>query len=111
MQSNDQSLARQVTVRHLERTCVIEVGGELDLVGGYDLRQALTAALQSAVGAVALDLSSVTAVDDQGLASLEWCSAQAVETRRVLTWIHCSQPFLRDLRARLEASHRASRTD
>ena len=100
MQSNDTTLARRVTVRDLEHTCVIEVEGELDLIGGYDLRNAFAAALRSSSGAVAIELSSVTAVDDRGLASLEWCSAQAVEARRVLTWTACSHPFVRDLEAR-----------
>lgn len=98
---NDQALTRHVTIRDLERGCIIEVDGELDLIGGYDLRQAFTVALRSATGPVVLDLSSVTAVDHQGLASLEWCSLQAVEARRVLTWAGCSQPFVRDLQVRL----------
>lgn len=111
MQSNDTTLGRRVTVRDLEHTCVIEVEGELDLIGGYDLRTAFTAALRSSSGAVALDLSSVTAVDDRGLASLEWCSVQAVDARRVLTWTACSHPFIRDLTARHAARPHAVRTD
>ena len=111
MQSSNTTLARRVTVRDLEHTCVIEVEGELDLIGGYDLRTAFTAALRSLSGAVALDLSSVTALDDRGLASLEWCSGQAVEAGRVLTWIACSHPLVRDLEARLAAPPHAVRTD
>ena len=108
---DDKTLARRVTVRHVERTCVIEVEGELDLVGGYDLRAAFTAALRGASGVVTLDLSNVTAADDHGAASLEWCSAQAIEASRVLTWIACSQPLVRDLRARLATRPRGRRTD
>lgn len=111
MYSNDTTLGRRVTVRDLEHTYVIEVEGELDLIGGYDLRNAFAAVLRSSSGAVALDLSSVTAVDDRGLASLEWCSVHAVETRRVLTWTACSRPFVRDLEARLAAPPIAVRTD
>ena len=101
---------RHVTVRDVERTCVIEVEGELDLIGGYDLRQAFSAALRIANGAVTFDLSNVTAVDDHGAASLEWCSAQAIEARRVLMWTACSQPLVRDLRSRLATAPRVSRT-
>ena len=112
MQSDVRALARRVTIHDLERVRVIEIEGELDLIGGYDLRNAFAAALRNSSGAVALDLSSVTAVDDRGLASLEWCSAQAVEARRVLTWRACSGPLVRDLNARLAAPRQTvARTD
>lgn len=101
--SNDQGLTRQVMVRHLEHTCVIEVVGELDLIGGYDLGRAFISALHGTAGTVTLDLSSVTALDDQGLASLEWCSARAVLAGRALLWVGCSQPFIRDLHNLLAA--------
>ena len=93
MQWNDPGVARHVVVRELGRTSVIQVDGTLDLIGGYDLRQAFAAALQSATEAVTMDFSSVTAVEEPGLASLEWCLAQAIEARRVLSWTSCSQPF------------------
>lgn len=109
MHETDQTLTRHVTVRALERTRVIEVAGELDLIGGYDLRRALDAALAATTDPVTLDLSSVTAIDDQGLESLEWCSARAIEARRVLTWSGCSTPLVRDLTARLATPSRAPR--
>lgn len=101
MQSNEPALTRRVTVHHLEGACVIEVDGELDVVGAHDLRQVVASALRGSTDAVILDLSSVTAVDDQGLASLEWCSARAVNAGRVLTWASCSQPFKRGLEGRV----------
>ena len=103
MQYDITALPRRVTVHHLASGSVIEVEGELDLIGGFDLRDAFDAALRSSSGALTLDLSSVTAVDDRGFACLEWCSAQAVESRRVLTWRACSGPLLHSLNARLAA--------
>jgi len=100
-----------VTVRALDRAQVIEVDGDLDVIGGHDLRQAFSAALRTSTGDVALDLSSVTAVDDLGAASLEWCSAQAIEARRILTWTACSQPLVRDLRARSASPSRHPGSD
>ena len=69
-------LARRVSVQELVGVTVIEVSGELDLIGGFDLRQAFTAAMQATRETVTLDLSSVSAFDDQGVAALAWCSAQ-----------------------------------
>lgn len=103
MQSSTHFLARRVTVRDLDGTCVIDVDGELDLVSGYDLRHAFVTALLSSTGGVTLDLSRVTAVDDQGLATLEWCSTHAVESSRVLAWTGCIHPCIRDLTSRLAA--------
>ena len=100
MQTHTHFLAPLVTLRDLDGTCVIEVDGDLDLVGGYDLRHAFAAALRSATGAVVLDLSRVAAVDDQGLASLDWCSTHAAESQRALAWNGCLHPFLRDLTSR-----------
>jgi anti-anti-sigma regulatory factor len=111
MQSDDVRVSRRVTVHDLDRVCAITVEGDLDLIGGYDLRNAVAAALHRSSGAVALDLSSVTAVDDRGLASLEWCSAQAVEARRVLTWSACSHPLIRALEHRLAAPRQAPRME
>lgn len=103
MQSNTHVLARLVAVRDLDGTCVIEVDGELDLVSGYDLRHAFATALHSATGPVTLDLSRVTAVDGQGLATLEWCWTHAAESSRVLAWAGCIHPRISDLTSRLVA--------
>lgn len=106
MQSSGMRGSRRVTVHDLEQVCAITIEGDLDLIGGYDLRNAVAAALHGSSRPVDLDLSSVTAVDDRGLASLEWCSAQAVEARRVLTWSACSRPLIRALEDRLAARAR-----
>ncbi|MGZ5401121.1 MAG: STAS domain-containing protein [Nocardioides sp.] len=104
MQSNPHSLIRRVTLRELDGTCVIEVDGELDLVSGYDLRHAFKTVLTTSTGAVTLDLSRVTAVDDQGLSSLEWCSARVVEAHRPVEWTGCIHPVIRHLTSRLATS-------
>ena len=114
MPSSTHFLARLVAVRDLDGSCVIEVDGELDLVSGYDLRHAFAPALHSSTGAVTLDLSRVRAVDDQGLATLEWCWTHAVESSRVLEWTGCIHPCIRDLTSRLAAldllAHTGART-
>ena len=98
--------ARPVRVHDRGRICVMEVDGELDLVSGYALRHAFATALRSAsVGAMTLDLSRVTAIDDQGLASLEWCAILASDADRKLEWTH---PDVREVMPRLAPSRHAS---
>jgi len=87
MHSNETTLGRRVTVRDLGHICVFEVEGELDLIGGYDRRRAFTAVLRGSSGAVALDLSSVTA----GRPAASSHGPHAA-TRWFVTWTHNWRP-------------------
>ena len=88
---------------------VIEVDGDLDLVGAHDLRHVFSAILQGAPGYILMDLSRVTAADDYGISTLSWCSEQALASGRTLTWSSCSRPLARDLRIVLAARHETFR--
>ena len=65
---------RRVTLHHHGPAGVVEIDGTLDIVAGYDLRRVFGHALRSTTGALSLDLSRVSAADDDGVAALRWCS-------------------------------------
>ena len=89
---------RRVTLHHHGPAGVVEVDGALDTVAGHDLRHEFAHALRSTTGVLSLDLSRVSAADDDGVAALRWCSEQAIAARRVLMWSTCSRPLARLLR-------------
>lgn len=91
----------RVTLHHHGPAGVVEIDGTLDIVAGYDLRRVFGHALRSTTGVLSLDLSRVSAADDDGVAALRWCSEQAIAERRVLMWATCSRPLARDLRAQV----------
>jgi len=89
---------RRVTVHELHESVVIEVGGNLDAVGAYDLRKVLNAALQGAPGDVVLDLSRVTSADDHSVSTSSWVLRTSPRRGRTLRWSIGSQALTRDLR-------------
>lgn len=87
----------RVAVHVTDPFVVLEVDGALDAVAAYDLRQTFAVALSTSTGVVALDLSRVTGVDDDGVRALHWCSKRAIAAQRPLVWSQCSTPLLRAL--------------
>lgn len=81
----------------------IEVEGELDAVGGYDLHRAFAQALAEGARHVVFDLSRVTALDEDGIHALETCSAEAVQAGAVLIWMGSSTPLVTTLRSETRA--------
>lgn len=75
----------------------IEVDGSLDAVAAYDLQRCLDSALLRRAQSVALDLTRVTTMDDDGVRGLRRCCDAAVAARVVLTITGCSRPARRSL--------------
>ena len=88
-----------ITTHRLGRTVVVELDGRLDVVSGHDLRRVFEELLVTAPTTIAMDLSRVTSVDEEGHAALTWCTERAVAARHVLLWSSCSAPMVRDLRS------------
>ena len=80
---------------------VIEVDGDLDVVGGYDLSRSVDLALQAGCRRVSLDLSRVLSMDAAGVRRLRQCAQHAIAAEAVLSLEGCSRPALQALR-RLE---------
>lgn len=73
----------------------MEVEGHFDAVTAHDLRHVLEDLVERGHRHIALDLTRVQRADADGINALAWCSAYAIHTDRVLTWMGCSRP-LRD---------------
>lgn len=76
----------------------IEVDGNLDVVGAYDLHRSLAAAIRDGAQRVSLDLSRVATIDDAGVRGLLRCCDTAIATGATLTLSGCSRPSIEALR-------------
>lgn len=87
---------RLIRTRESQGSIVVEIEGHIDAVTAHDLRHTLEDLVEVGRRHIALDLTRVQHADTDGINALVWCSAYAIHTGRVLTWMGCSRP-LRDL--------------
>jgi anti-anti-sigma factor len=89
---------RNIHVRASSTRLVIEVDGDLDVVGGYDLSRSVELALRDGRRRIAIDLSRVLSMDAAGVSRLRQCAQRAVRVGAVSSLEACSRPALQALR-------------
>jgi anti-anti-sigma regulatory factor len=89
---------RNLHVRASSTLVVIEVDGDLDAVGGYDLTRSVDLALRDGRRRISIDLSRVLMMDAVGVGRLRQCAQRAVAAGAVLSLGACSRPAVQALR-------------
>jgi anti-anti-sigma factor len=89
---------RSIQVRASSTLLIIEVDGDLDAVGGYDLTRSVDLALRDGRRRICLDLSRVVSMDDAGFGRLRQCAHDAVAAGAELSVRGCSRPALQAIR-------------
>jgi anti-anti-sigma factor len=89
---------RNIHQRASSTLLIIEVDGDLDAVGGYDLSRSVDLALHDGRRRISIDLSRVLSMDAAGVSRLRQCVRHAVAAGAELSLGACSRPALQSLR-------------